>query len=76
MIATPAYIFVALSLWQLSLSLPNWLESILLISVVTLLPVLYIVAQAVTVVLAFTSLRALPPTAYETVHWTTFIPHI
>ena len=38
--------------------------------------VLYILARAVTLVLAFRSLRDLPPGAYETVHWTTFIPHI
>ena len=37
---------------------------------------LYILARAVTLVLAFTSLRDLPPGAYETVHWTTFIPHV
>ena len=38
--------------------------------------ILYIVARAVTLVLAFTSLRDLPPGAYETMHWTTFIPHV
>ena len=38
--------------------------------------ILYIIARAVTLVLAFTSLRGLPFGAYETVHWTTFIPHI
>ena len=38
--------------------------------------VLYIIAQAITLTLAFTSLRDLPPGAYETVHWTTFIPHV
>ena len=38
--------------------------------------ILYIIARAVTLVLAFTSLRDLLPGAYETVHWTTFIPHI
>ena len=38
--------------------------------------ILYILARAVTLVLAFTSLRDLPPRAYETVRWTTFIPHI
>ena len=38
--------------------------------------VLYILARAITLVLAFTSLRDLPPGAYETVHWTTFIPHV
>ena len=37
---------------------------------------LYIIARMVTLVLAFTSLRDLPPGAYETVHWTTFIPHV
>ena len=43
-----------------------------------ILPVglLYIIAQAVTLVLALTSLRDLPPGAFDTVHWTTFIPHI
>ena len=38
--------------------------------------ILYILARVVTLVLAFTSLRDLPPGAYDTVHWTTFIPHI
>ena len=38
--------------------------------------ILYIIARAVTLVLAFTSLRDLPPGAYETIHWTTFIPHV
>ena len=37
---------------------------------------LYILARAITFTLAFTSLRDLPPEAYETVHWTTFIPHV
>ena len=36
----------------------------------------YIIARVVTLVLAFKSLRDLPPGAYETVHWTTFIPHV
>ena len=38
--------------------------------------VLYILARAATLVLAFSSLRDLPPGVYETVHWTTFIPHV
>ena len=38
--------------------------------------ILYILARAVTLVLAFTSLGDLPHGAYETVHWTTFIPHV
>ena len=35
--------------------------------------IVYIIVQVVTLVLAFTSLRDLPPGVYETVHWTTFI---
>ena len=38
--------------------------------------ILYIIARAVTLVLVFTSLRELPHGAYETVYWTTLIPHI
>ena len=38
--------------------------------------ILYIIARAITLILAFTSLRDLPPGAYETVQWTTFIPHV
>ena len=38
--------------------------------------ILYIIARAVTLVLVFISPRDLPPGAYETVHWTTFIPHV
>ena len=37
---------------------------------------LYIIARVVTLVLAFTSLRDLSPGAFDTVHWTTFIPHV
>ena len=38
--------------------------------------ILYIVARVFTLALAFTSLRDLPHGAFDTVHWTTFIPHI
>ena len=45
---------------------------------ISILPagILYILARAITLVLAFTSLRDLPPGAYQTVHWTIFIPHV
>ena len=36
----------------------------------------YVLVRGATLALAFTSLRDLPPGAYDTVHWTTFIPHI
>ena len=38
--------------------------------------ILYVIARVFTLVLAFTSLRDLPPGAFDTVHWTTFIPHV
>ena len=37
---------------------------------------LYVIARVFTLVLALTSLRDLPPGAFDTVHWTTFIPHV
>ena len=48
------------------------------VALISILPavLLYILARAITLVLAFTSLRGLPPGAYETIHWTTFIPHV
>jgi len=36
---------------------------------------LYLVARLVLLVQAFTTLRSLPSEAFQTVHWTTFIPH-
>ena len=48
------------------------------IAVLSIIPagILYIIAWVVTLVLALTSLRDLPPGAFNTVHWTTFIPHV
>jgi hypothetical protein len=40
------------------------------------LSLLYITARLITVVLAFINLTSLPPGAYETVHWTTLLPHV
>lgn len=36
----------------------------------------YLLARVTLLVLAFTTLRDLPPNAYETIHWMTFIPHV
>ncbi|KAF7977197.1 hypothetical protein HWV62_4447 [Athelia sp. TMB] len=38
--------------------------------------VIYIAARIILIVLSFTSLRGLPFAAYQTVQWTTFMPHI
>ena len=48
------------------------------IAIFSLIPagILYVIARVVTLVLALTSLRDLPPGAFDTVHWTTFIPHV
>lgn len=59
--------------------LPSWLKSagkslILLFFVVS--SILYIIARVLLLVLPFMCLRSLPPDAYRTVHWVTFIPHI
>lgn len=37
---------------------------------------LYIASRIATLVISFTTLRSLPPHAFSTVDWTTFIPHI
>uniref|UniRef100_A0A0W0GF53 Uncharacterized protein n=2 Tax=Moniliophthora roreri TaxID=221103 RepID=A0A0W0GF53_MONRR len=53
----------------------NWLEMILI--VIAVLPsVLYVIGRIILIVLALTALRDLAPSAYQTVEWTTFIPHI
>ena len=70
--AVPIYIFLGFILvaWVDS---SNYTPEVILI-----LPpvILYILARAITLVLAFTSLKDLAPGAYEIIHWTTFIPHI
>ena len=38
--------------------------------------ILYILARVFTLAIALTSLRELPPGAFDTVHWTTFLPHV
>lgn len=37
---------------------------------------IYVVARTILIVLAFITLRDLPPGAYQNVEWTTFIPHL
>lgn len=56
--------------WRLDLSE----MSIHMISAVVV-PI-YLIGRTMLLVIAITSLRSLPHDAYETVRWTTFIPHI
>ena len=78
--AVPAYTFLMTSLtfWLVNMDFDTAADIIGGIATLSIFPagMLYIVAWAVTLVLAFTSLRDLPPGAYNTVLWTTFIPHV
>jgi hypothetical protein len=49
---------------------------VLVIFVLPFSALLYVAARLTTVILAFTNLASLPPGAYQTVHWTTLIPHL
>jgi hypothetical protein len=56
----------------------SWLIIIIIIPVfaLPLTGLLYIFARIATLVMAFTTLRALPLSAFKTVDWATFIPHL
>ncbi|KAK7015120.1 hypothetical protein VNI00_019218, partial [Paramarasmius palmivorus] len=54
----------------------DFLRWIIIITGMLLLPIAYFVARVILMVLALMELRDLPPSAYQTVQWTTFIPHI
>ena len=75
--AVPIYItlgyFCAARLEKMNLD-----KFVMPVTLISILPagMLYILARAITLILAFTSLRDLPPGVYETVHWITFIPHV
>lgn len=53
----------------------NLFTSILTIFTLIAVP-LYLLSRTVLLVIAFLGLRSLPPAAYQTVYWTTFIPHV
>ena len=67
--------FAMLLLFVPSGKLPSWITSFLLLNYV-LLPVLYIIVRIYMIVELFLSLRALPPSAFESVQWSSFIPHV
>jgi hypothetical protein len=53
----------------------NWPQLVAYVST-ALGCILYVLARSMILVLAFTSLRSLPPGAYRNVDWTTYLPHI
>ena len=57
------------------LDFDNPARSILFITI-SLLYFLYLVSRILLLVLSLSTLRSLPPSAYQTVQWTTFLPHI
>jgi hypothetical protein len=58
---------------------PLWIalvDEVLGLSIQVGCSILYILSRVALLVIALMSLRSLPPGAYETVHWTIFIPHV
>ena len=78
--AVPIYIplVIGLGVWVDHMNFDTAAGIVGVIILISGLPagILYIIARVVTLVLAFTSLRDLPPGAFDTIHWTTFIPHV
>ena len=67
--------YIVAALFLPARQIPSILRPLLKIVIPPLLFV-YFIGRIALFVLAFMSLRALPPGAYKTIHWTTFIPHI
>ena len=80
MTAVPFYIPLMglLAKWLEYMDFKTTSDIIGIITSLSVLPtgIFYILARVFTLALALTSLRDLPPGAFDTVHWTTFIPHI
>lgn len=56
---------------------PEWVTYVIVVRVINpILFGLYVISRFVLLVLPFMALRSLPPDAYKTVEWTTFIPHV
>ena len=69
-------LMIGLGTWMSDSNTASGIIAVITILSVFLTGLLYIIARVVTLVLALTSLRDLPPGAFDTVHWTTFIPHV
>jgi hypothetical protein len=69
------FIFFGLGLLSDKGPIVSWPATVFGLSI-PLQGLLYITARVITVVLAFINLSSLPPAVFETVHWTTLIPHL
>ena len=67
--------FVGIAVLHDHFSSNNPFQALLFITI-SLLAFLYPISRIVLLVLSLTTLRSLPPSAYQTVQWTTFLPHI
>jgi hypothetical protein len=68
------FLFVGISLVLdgLNFNIPEFFTDLLFIFP----PLIYIISRLLLLVLPFISLQSLPPSAFDIVHWTTFIPHV
>ncbi|KAF7984843.1 hypothetical protein HWV62_10793 [Athelia sp. TMB] len=71
-----AAVLVAAMLIEQILALSNELVTIGIVSFYVPLALMYVAARLALIVISFTSLSILPVAAYQTVQWTTFVPHI
>ncbi|KIM71355.1 hypothetical protein PILCRDRAFT_82877 [Piloderma croceum F 1598] len=71
----PWPVFACTAIIAVDWSRPAWLTILVRATGYTLV-CFYITARITLLVQALMSLRSLPPGAYETVYWTTYIPHI
>ena len=56
--------------------LRDWYEDVLTYFIFAFLPLVYIIVRIYMIVEVFLSLRALPRSAFESVQWSSFIPHV
>ncbi|KAF7974338.1 hypothetical protein HWV62_12396 [Athelia sp. TMB] len=71
-----AAVLVAAMLVEHIFALSNELITIGIVSFYVPLALMYVAARLALIIISFTSLSMLPVAAYQTVQWTTFVPHI
>ncbi|KAF7979531.1 hypothetical protein HWV62_42116 [Athelia sp. TMB] len=72
----PALAAILAVLFLMGDTLSDKLRTISVVSFYVPLALIYITARLALIVVSFTSLRMLPVAAFQTVQWTTFVPHI